>query len=126
MDGLFGEDGEEEFEDLGVIEGDEENHDEGSRTIQSLSNKLSGMNMQPSLKKNGENYVMINHLPNDEDEIMRKILEESIKTAEEEEKKRKKEEGPKKEEEKEAKKDKEIVSLSEQQYLLECMKNSAE
>jgi hypothetical protein len=33
MDGLFGEDGEEEFEDLGVIEGDEENHDEGSRTI---------------------------------------------------------------------------------------------
>jgi hypothetical protein len=116
MDGLFGEDGEEEFEDLGVIEGDEENHDEGSRTIMSLSNKLSGMNMQPSLKKNGENYVMINHLPNDEDEIMRKILEESIKTAEEEEKKRNKEgesKGPKKEEEKEAKKDKEIVSLSE-------------
>ncbi len=71
------------------------------------------MNMQPSLKNNGENYVMINHLPNDEDEIMRKILEESIKTAEEEEKKRKKEEGPKNEEEKEAKKDKEIVSLSE-------------
>jgi hypothetical protein len=115
MEGLFGEDGEEEFEDLGVIEGDEENHDEGSRTIMSLSNKLSGMNMQPSLKKNGENYVMINHLPNDEDEIMRKILEESIKTAEEEEKKRKKleEKGPKKEEEKEAKKEKEIVSLSE-------------
>jgi len=115
MEGLFGEDGEEEFEDLGVIEGDEENHDEGSRTIMSLSNKLSGMNMQPSLKKNGENYVMINHLPNDEDEIMLKILEESIKTAEEEEKKRKKleEMGPKKEEEKEAKKEKEIVSLSE-------------
>jgi hypothetical protein len=61
------------------------------------------MNMQPSLKNNGENYVMVNHYP-DEDEIMRKILEESIKTAEEEEKKRGKEEskgkGPKKEEEK--------------------------
>jgi len=114
MDGL---DGEDDFEDLGVIEGDEDNHDEGSRTIMSLSNKLGGMNMQPSLKNNGENYVVINHIPNEEDEIMRKILEESIKTAEEEEKKRKKEEekGPKKEEEKgkEGKKEKEIVSLSE-------------
>ena len=95
MDGLLSfndEEGEEEFEDLGVIEGDEENHDEGSRTIMSLSNKLGGMNMQPSLKNNGENFVVINHnnIPdNDEDEIMRKIMEESIKTAEEEEKKRK-------------------------------------
>ena len=91
MDGLplfNGEDGEEEFEDLGVIEGDEDNHDEGSRTIMSLTNKLGGMNMQPSLRNNGENYVVINHIA-DEDEIMRKILEESIKTAEEEEKKRK-------------------------------------
>ena len=95
MDGLLsfnGEEGEEEFEDLGVIEGDEVNHDEGSRTIMSLSNKLGGMNMQPSLKNNGENFVVINHnnIPDDdEDEIMRKIMEESIKTAEEEEKKRK-------------------------------------
>ena len=91
MDGLplfNGEDGEEEFEDLGVIEGDEDNHDEGSRTIMSLTNKLGGMNMQPSLRNIGENYVVINHIA-DEDEIMRKILEESIKTAEEEEKKRK-------------------------------------
>lgn len=115
-----GSDGEEEFEDLGVIEGDEDNHDEGSRTITSLTNKLGGMNMQPSLRNNGENFVVINHI-GDEDEIMRKILEESIKTAEEEEKKRKEKEGkskePKEEEEvkgKEVKKDQDIVKLSEQ------------
>jgi DNA-binding transcriptional regulator of glucitol operon len=116
MDGLLAFNGdEEEFEDLGVIEGDEENHDEGSRTIMSLTNKLGGMNMQPSLKNNGENYVVINHIP-DDDEIMRKILEESIKTAEEEEKKRKQERGPSKEEEKgkEVQKEKEIASQSEQ------------
>lgn len=81
---------EEEFEDIGVIEGDEENHDEGHRTIMSLTNKLSGMNMKPSLRNKGENYVVIDHPHLDEEEeIMRKIMEESIKTAEEEERKRK-------------------------------------
>jgi len=106
-----GIEGEEDFEDLGVIEGEESNHDEGHRTIMSLTNKLGGMNMRPSLRNNGENYVLIDPIHVDgEDEIMRKILEESIKTAEEEEKKRKqKEDQSKKEEVKgEAKDDKNI------------------
>ncbi len=83
-----GSDGEEDFEDLGVIDGDEDNHDEGHRTIMSITNKLGGMNMQPSLRNNGENFVVVNHL-DEEEEIMRKIMEESIRTAEEEERKRK-------------------------------------
>jgi hypothetical protein len=30
--------GDDDFEDLGVVEGDEENHDEGLRNIQSIQN----------------------------------------------------------------------------------------